>query len=387
LCILYSNAVLVSESHLAKSGVKNVGGAAPPKTPMEKYKLRVAVGRLTGRMDLACKAVWPAEDGSHSQVQSQASLQTATADTLDEGGDAVFLTQDGESVTSAGDQEAKGSEEEGIFEQVADSRDGNAAEEAALAEATATGQGAAKQKPKAKEMMLDFRLSVVPKEILKISGKPRQSAVTLASFTELILPFIVLNAELTELWLCNNVISTIPDGLGDLKQLTTLSFNNNKLDTLSPGLCQLVNLRRLYVRGNNLQALPNLMGQLQHLQYLDCAHNKFTVFPEVLTSMPRLVHMDFSRNAITSLPATLEALQHLVYLSLQSNRVAKPQPVLLRMPWLEVLGVPLSAENRGAVQYGISLSEEHELTSLLKSRAAASLTARLRRKKKKSNYL
>jgi hypothetical protein len=30
-----------------------------PKEPMEKFKLRVQIGRKTGRMDLACKQFWP----------------------------------------------------------------------------------------------------------------------------------------------------------------------------------------------------------------------------------------------------------------------------------------------------------------------------------------
>jgi hypothetical protein len=403
LSCLFSNAVLVSESHLAKSGVKQAG-AAPPATPMEKYKLRISVGKLTGRLDLACKAVWPAEEGGtrtqsvahtreNSHVIAKAESATTLASETGGDGDAVFLTQDPE--TDSAELEGKSEEEnlEGIFDQVADSRSGNAAEEAALAEALETGSAAgstasAQTKTKPKEMMLDFRLSVIPKEVLRINGKvscfPLCSAATVFHNKHSVSHYF---AELTELWLCNNVISALPPGIGELKQLTTLSLTGNKLEVLAPELCQLVNLRRLYARGNKLTSLPNLMGQMQSLQYIDCADNQFSTFPEVLTSMHRLVHLNFSKNMIAAIPASLEPLQCLIYLNLSENSVTKTQPVLLRMPWLDVLGVPLSAENRGSRTYQVSLSEEHELTNLLKSRAAASLTAKLRRKKKKSSYM
>lgn len=179
----------------------------------------------------------------------------------------------------------------------------------------------------------------------------------------------------------------IPPALGELKQLLVLSLSHNKIDTLPAEVCQLVNLRTLYLRGNLLASLPNLMGQMVSLQHLDCAYNRFSAFPEVVTTVRRLVRMDFAFNRIPTLPGTLEQLQCLVYLNLGDNAVVKPQAVLLRMPWLEVLGCPISAENRGAVAYTISLSEEHELTNLIKSRAAASLMAKLRRKKKKPSYM
>ena len=182
------------------------------------------------------------------------------------------------------------------------------------------------------------------------------------------------------------MISSIPAAFGEMKQLIVLSLTNNKLDSLTPEVCQLVNLRRLYVRGNALSSLPNLMGQMHSLVHLDCGNNKFTVFPEVLTSMPRIVHLDFSGNAIATLPSTLEDLKCLVYLNLIGNKVVKPPNVLLRMPWLGVLGCPLSAELRGSTPYIITLSEEHELLNLLKGRAAASITNKLRRRKKKTSY-
>ena len=163
------------ESHLAKAGTK-LPNSGPPTTPMEKYKLRVAIGKLTGRLDLACKAVWPVEDASTHTHSAATAVQVAgtasepsSAEAAGDGGDtAVFLTQESEADASPGEEESL----EGIFDQVADSRIGSTAEEeAALVEGDGTEDpAAANPKKKAKEMVLDFRLSVLPKEIVRISG-------------------------------------------------------------------------------------------------------------------------------------------------------------------------------------------------------------------------
>lgn len=170
----HSNAVLPTESHLAKTATKNAD-APPPSTPMEKYKLRVSVARQTGRLDLACKAVWEAEDGAPAAGSASAGQKTSSAKAAapvapngdpDGGGgeDGVFLTQD-LSRTASND-----SEEVGIFQQVASHRGDDPAEEAALAaegqlEATKAG---GKRRPVA--MVVDFRLSVIPSEVLRLTG-------------------------------------------------------------------------------------------------------------------------------------------------------------------------------------------------------------------------
>lgn len=165
--------MLVRESHLAKAGTK-LPNSGPPTTPMEKYKLRVAIGKLTGRLDLACKAVWPAENAStntHSVATVGQGASEPSSTEAAGGGDAtaVFLTQDSEAEPSnPGEEETL----EGIFDQVADSRIGSTAEEeAALVDGDASEDpAAANPKKKVKEMVLDFRLSVLPKEIMRISG-------------------------------------------------------------------------------------------------------------------------------------------------------------------------------------------------------------------------
>jgi hypothetical protein len=199
-------------------------GAAPPATPLEKYKLRIAVGKRTGRMDLACKSVWHTADDSASNTTrhqsnnsvapspksrpSAGDLEAEEAEivTDGDGGDAaasggadgpqeeadgVFLTQEGEEVQfkATGERAAAEGEEEveesveGIFDQVATVRDGEADEVGGLEVASLslvvsgsqqsdpTGSGSnTKVKRRPREMLLDFRLSVIPIEVMRLTG-------------------------------------------------------------------------------------------------------------------------------------------------------------------------------------------------------------------------
>lgn len=190
-----SNAILATENHFAKTAAKPAG-AAPPATPLEKYRLRISVGKQTGRMDLACKSVWPDEGLSrqsshnssvaHSPKARAAPSNAGLVDSTDNGdadsANGAFLTQDGEEVrfnTTEVEAEAELAEEspEGLFDQVSTSRDDPAGASLAVVEVSANGEAvegkksAPGAKRRAKEMLLDFRLSVIPREVLKFTGK------------------------------------------------------------------------------------------------------------------------------------------------------------------------------------------------------------------------
>jgi len=342
------NAVLPTESQFAKTATKQVG-AAPPATPIEKYRLRLAVARQTGRLDLACKAVWGEDDDADG---------TVAPDDEDEDGQQEEGEEEGE---EKGETAGLEGEEEIVPEEDGEREREEGDEDAA--DGSEGGDGAKKKKDgdDSGVSKMDFRLSIIPSEVLKLT-------------------------EITELWLDNNLLSTIPSAFGELRHLNTLSLANNQLEVLPPEVCNLVNMKTLIVRGNKLTSLPNLLLQMRRLMYLDCAHNQISDFPEVLTDMPQLIHLDFCYNRIPSLPSTLQQLQNLAYLNLEGNGIdEKMPPVLLRMPWLEVSGVPLTAagmDERGSRPYLVTPNEELELTNLLKGRAAASLTTKLRRKRK-----
>lgn len=314
---------VLPKSRFAKQQSKVVKLGEPvPKTPLEKYRLRLTMGEATSRLDLSSKLVWPEQQPGST-------------------GRAVIAA----AVTSQGEEERG---EEDMFEQVA---------------VESPIEHDAGSNDKKEDRLVDFRFSIIPKEVLRLT-------------------------ELTELWFDNNAISELSTAIGDLKTLVVLSLNNNRLTTLHPELCSLVNLKRLYLRGNKLEALPNLMGQLLQLEEVDCSKNRFSVFPEVLTSpMLRLVQMDFSENFLRTLPAGLRSLKLLTYLIIERNPLREDLvgEVLSKMPWVKVKG-PTSLQLKGAGPFAITPAEELDFKTMLKCRAAGAVTNKLRRRKKRSGY-
>lgn len=205
ICFEYSNAVLPSENRMVKIAAKSID-TPPPATPMEKYKLRLSVARQTGRLDLSCRAVWIGEDSTGASTRTHTATSSPTAASaraaasvaqgktepapLGEGekegeevgkGDTVFLTQeDVVQRTSSADFE-----EIGIFQQVASHRGDDSIEEAAAA--TAASQQAATKaggrgKRQPQEMLVDFQLSKIPTEVLRLTGTYKMLQCVLAHF-------------------------------------------------------------------------------------------------------------------------------------------------------------------------------------------------------------
>jgi len=307
-----------------------------PTTPLEKYRLRLTVSKVTSKLDLSSKLVWPDQESGSTVRAIPASK-----------GEQVELGEEEDRVEEDNENEEEEEERvEDMFERMT------------VVSPIEHDAGSDDKK----ELSVDFRFSIIPKEVLQLT-------------------------ELTELWFDNNAISELPTAIGNLKTLVVLSLNNNRLTTLLPDLCSLVNLKRLYLRGNKLEALPNLMGQLLRLEEVDCSKNRFSVFPEVLTSTLRLVQMDFSENFLRAIPAGLRSLKLLTYLNIERNplRVDQVSEVLSKMPWVKVKG-PTSLQLKGADFFAITPAEELDFKTMLKCRAAGAVTNKLRRKKKGSGY-
>lgn len=329
---------MLPKSRFAKQNKVIKHGEPAPTTPLEKYRLRLTMGAATSKLDLSSKLVWPDQPPGTAGKVIPAS-----------------------SVTSVGEEEQGGGEDseddeeervEDLFEQVA------------VESPVEHDDAGSSDKKENRLLSVDFQFSIIPKEVLRLT-------------------------ELTELWFDNNAISELPAAIGDLKTLVVLSLNNNRLPTLHPELCSLVNLKRLYLRGNKLEALPNLMGQLLRLEEVDCSKNRFSVFPEVLTSMLRVVQMDFSENFLRALPAGLRSLKLLTYLNIERNPLREEHvvsEVLSKMPWVKVKGPTSLQQLKGTSPFAITPAEELDFKTMLKCRAAAAVTNKLRRKKKRSGY-
>jgi len=295
-----------------RRAVNSAGGAsaerrAYPKTPQEKIKLRLTTGKATGRMDLAAKAKWPIETSSAGEV----SMRPASPPKNKSKG-----------------QRRKGALADKTTKALRDSH----AEQLALA---TTGKA-----------MADFKLLEIPEELFRM-------------------------VRLTQLWLCNNMLGSIPSQIAELKALQVLSLTGNNLDTIPPEVCLLGQLRHLYLRRNNLTDLPDLFSRLRDLQELDLVQNKFDEFPLVLTSMPNLITLKLSKNLLTAIPQELVKMRSLSYLELEGNPIKRAPTVLGKCVWMDVQGCLIPNAERAANRFKLTDEDEAEIEGFLRGRAAA----------------
>ena len=148
----------------------------------------------------------------------------------------------------------------------------------------------------------------------------------------------LLHAELTELWLCNNMIKFLPSEIGNLKCLTVLSVKGNILESVPEEICLLERLRRLYLNNNKIKKLPSLLSSLTKLIDLDIKNNKFEYFPEVICSLRDLIHLNISENNFISLPKKLSKLRFLLSLNMTDTLISGDCSVLASLHWVDVIG-------------------------------------------------
>ena len=67
----------------------------------------------------------------------------------------------------------------------------------------------------------------------------------------------------------SNLITSIPNWIGQLSNLSSLDIADNKLSALPDGIGQLSKLSSLSIHNNQLTALPDWIGQLSYLSSLD----------------------------------------------------------------------------------------------------------------------
>ena len=113
-----------------------------------------------------------------------------------------------------------------------------------------------------------------------------------------------------------NELEVFPEELLSLKGLKWLRLNGNKL-TQIPSLDNLENLRRIYLRDNNLTAVPEGLKNLPRLTDIDLSGNsQIKEVPEWLAKKEGLEHLSFSRTSIIRLPEDLSAWKSLKSLQL-----------------------------------------------------------------------
>ncbi|XP_051482773.1 DISP complex protein LRCH3 isoform X13 [Apus apus] len=137
------------------------------------------------------------------------------------------------------------------------------------------------------------------------------------------IPEAVLNLQsLTFLNISRNQLSTLPVHLCSLP-LKVLIVSNNKLVSIPEEIGQLRQLTELDVSCNEIQTIPPQIGNLEFLRDLNVRRNNLVHLPEELAELP-LIRLDFSCNKITTIPVCYRNLRHLQTIMLENNPLQSP---------------------------------------------------------------
>ncbi|XP_032258908.1 leucine-rich repeat and calponin homology domain-containing protein 1 isoform X4 [Phoca vitulina] len=138
-----------------------------------------------------------------------------------------------------------------------------------------------------------------------------------------VIPEAIINLQmLTYLNLSRNQLSTLPACLCGLP-LKVLIASNNKLGSLPEEIGQLKQLMELDVSCNEITALPQQIGQLKSLRELNVRRNYLKVLPQELVDLP-LVKFDFSCNKVLVIPICFRQMKQLQVLLLENNPLQSP---------------------------------------------------------------
>ncbi|NXG55153.1 LRCH3 protein, partial [Hemiprocne comata] len=119
-----------------------------------------------------------------------------------------------------------------------------------------------------------------------------------------------------------NQLSTLPVHLCSLP-LKVLIVSNNKLVSIPEEIGQLRQLTELDVSCNEIQTIPPQIGNLEFLRDLNVRRNNLVCLPEELAELP-LIRLDFSCNKITTIPVCYRNLRHLQTIMLENNPLQSP---------------------------------------------------------------
>ncbi len=114
---------------------------------------------------------------------------------------------------------------------------------------------------------------------------------------------------ITELYLSENKLESLPAEIGLLIKLEYLDLSSNKLQSLPAEIGLLKNLQILHLYNNELKSLPVEISRLINLKNLGLPDNKLESLPAEIGLLTNLQILDLYNNKLQSLPPTFSKLQ------------------------------------------------------------------------------
>ncbi|XP_028332507.1 leucine-rich repeat-containing protein 20 [Gouania willdenowi] len=139
--------------------------------------------------------------------------------------------------------------------------------------------------------------------------------------------------------LSNCKLISFPDGVFKVLRsvseniyVITLADNEMKAIT-SKFFSTFTNMKELDLQGNVLTKLPDSVGELEHLTSINLSHNSFSVFPDKLCEIATLERINLEGNSITEIPVgRLSTMPALKWINVRSNPLDSNTLAALKSP-------------------------------------------------------
>lgn len=136
----------------------------------------------------------------------------------------------------------------------------------------------------------------------------------------------------------NNLVGTIPAGIGDLALVTRVSFHDNSLSgEIPPEIGNCAALEHLDIAANELTGtFPMELANCTKLLRIIAYQNQFSgPFPEVFLHMSNLIRWQLGDNNFSGqLPAALDTLTNLRFFTIDRNNFSGPMPSIRNLDQL-----------------------------------------------------
>lgn len=105
--------------------------------------------------------------------------------------------------------------------------------------------------------------------------------------------------DVTVLDLSEQGLSSLPESIGELKNLKVLKLDGNTIKNFPEEFWQLSNLEVLLINRNKLDLLPERIGELKNLRKIFASRNNLSAIPKSITEIKGLKRLDVSFNKLS----------------------------------------------------------------------------------------
>jgi Leucine-rich repeat (LRR) protein len=134
------------------------------------------------------------------------------------------------------------------------------------------------------------------------------------------------SASLEEIRINGNLLKSLPEKFGQLKNLRTIDASNNLIESFTCSLANCTKLFSVNLADNKLRVFPEALLSAEGICFsIDLSGNQISELPPAINKLNRLRVLDLSRNNLTQIPIDFEEMNSLEELELRGNPIHKDE--------------------------------------------------------------